>query len=149
MPKNTPNTIDDVMARVRQDGRSGCWEWTGARNDLGYGYVQFGGRNRRVHRVVYEHFVGAIGNGLVIDHLCRNRGCCNPSHLRAVTQAENMHAPGSLCVNVEKVAQTHCVHGHLFDDENTIIKSNGCRDCRRCGRDRTARYKARKRLDVA
>src|SRR3546814_8231358 len=27
---------------------------------------------------------------LVIDHLCRNRACCNPAHMEAVTRAENL-----------------------------------------------------------
>lgn len=31
-----------------------------------------------------------------------------------------------------KIAQTHCVHGHEFSFENTIIKSNGARQCRQC-----------------
>lgn len=34
------------------------------------------------HRVSYEHFIGQIPDGLEIDHLCRNRACCNPLHLR-------------------------------------------------------------------
>ena len=31
-----------------------------------------------------------------------------------------------------KANQTHCIHGHLFDSANTIIKSNGMRQCREC-----------------
>lgn len=33
-----------------------------------------------------------------------------------------------------KASQTHCVHGHKFTPSNTIIKSNGCRQCRECRR---------------
>lgn len=32
-------------------------------------------------------------------------------------------------------AQTHCIHGHEFTPENTIIKTNGCRACRECLRE--------------
>lgn len=33
-----------------------------------------------------------------------------------------------------KAAQTHCIHGHQFTPANTIIKSNGMRQCRECRR---------------
>ena len=32
---------------------------------------------------------GSIGDGLVIDHLCRNPRCVNPDHLEPVTTAVN------------------------------------------------------------
>lgn len=34
-----------------------------------------------------------------------------------------------------KARQTHCISGHEFTPENTIIKSNGCRQCRECRRE--------------
>jgi hypothetical protein len=39
--------------------------------------------------VYYEHHVGPIPDGLVIDHLCRVHNCVNPEHLEPVTPAEN------------------------------------------------------------
>ena len=67
----------------------GCWEWQGALND-GYGIVGRDGTTRRVHRVVYEALVGPIPNGMDLDHLCRNRRCCNVLHLEPVTRRENL-----------------------------------------------------------
>lgn len=84
-----------VRARLRREEH---WYWTGAltysRIDSGgYGQLstrQNGQRRRvRVHRFVYETLVGPIPDGLVIDHLCGVHLCCRPSHLEAVTLAEN------------------------------------------------------------
>ena len=40
--------------------------------------------------VIGEGAVGPIAEGMVVDHLCRNRACCNPSHMEIVTPVENV-----------------------------------------------------------
>lgn len=67
----------------------GCWEWQGELNRNGYGRVWVNGRRLMAHRVAYQLLVGDIEPGLVLDHLCRNRRCCNPEHLEPVTVREN------------------------------------------------------------
>jgi len=68
---------------------SGCWEWQGGRNQLGYGRVEWKGRRLYVHRLVFSLLDRPIPDGRVLDHLCRNRPCCNPAHLDLVTRTEN------------------------------------------------------------
>lgn len=72
-----------------------CSIFTGALND-GYAVVWIGSRTDQsarvvsAHRVVWEHFNGPVPDGLELDHLCRQRACCNPEHLEAVTKSENI-----------------------------------------------------------
>jgi len=117
---------------------SGCWEWSGAHFQA-TGYAIFNlpsesdgrWRPRTAHRVSYELFVGSIPDGLVIDHLCHNRGCVNPAHLEAVTQQVNVlrgEAPSATS------ARTNiCLKGHELTPENTYTKpGTNRRQCRIC-----------------
>ncbi len=47
---------------------------------------------RRVHRVVYEAFVGKIPKGLEIDHIDGNKHNNDITNLRAINRSENMLA---------------------------------------------------------
>ena len=68
-----------------------CWVWTGARYRKGYGQFKESGQRRRrgAHRLAYETLIGAIPEGLVSDHLCRNPPCVRPGHLEPVSNTVN------------------------------------------------------------
>ena len=69
----------------------GCWEWTASVRGYGnlYGQFRLGKRTVSAHRFAYELVVGEIPEGMVLDHLCRNTKCVNPSHLEPVLQRVN------------------------------------------------------------
>ena len=118
-----------------------CWIWRGSPNFGGYGFFE----DRMAHRWAYEHFVGPIPTDLTLDHLCRNRPCVNTSHLEPVTLRENiLRGNGS---SAHHARQTHCIHGHPFDEPNTCIwQRNGQpeRVCRACRNERLRQIRARK-----
>lgn len=114
-----------------------CWEWTGSystKNGLKtYGRFEC----RGAHIAFYELVVGPVPDGLILDHLCRNKGCVNPSHLEPVTALEN---------NRRANCRTSCSKGHLYDEQNTSYDKRGRKRCRACWREKArSRYADQRR----
>jgi hypothetical protein len=112
----------------------GCWEWTGSLNRNGYGWGQQrpGQPYRVMHRIMWEdRHDKPVPDGLQLDHLCRNRKCCNPDHLEPVTGSVNTDRQDH--ANRKKAA---CPKGHEYTDENTRVTSAGRRICKECDRER-------------
>ena len=123
-----------------------CWEWLGAKSPGGYGRFSWKGKCTVSHRVAYVALVGEVPKGLELDHLCRNRSCCNPQHLEPVSRSENVRRGDLVKVTLERhAAITHCPKGHEYTEENTYRHRNA-RYCRKChaDRERERRHRARK-----
>jgi len=137
---------EKMRGRIAPPDEKGCTIWLGARQSGGYGEVWLGGRDCMVHRVVVEAVRGPIPEGLVVDHLCRNPSCCNPDHLEAVSQKENVRRG---LLGVLHVVKTVCKRGHDKSDAYFSITKAGHkrRTCRVCNREqgREARRRSRAR----
>lgn len=80
----------------RRAGPFACWPWTGGRTGGGYGRVsiRLDGRWRGAgaHQVAHYLATGRWerrANGRLVRHLCHNRLCCNPRHLRGGSPLDN------------------------------------------------------------
>lgn len=127
-------------------GENGCILWTGFLDRDGYGQFVVDGRNVRVHRWSYEHHIGPIPDGLVIDHLCRNRACVNAKHMEPVTPLENTRrGVAPTAINARKTA---CKRGHVFTETNTVAVPGG-RACRTCRVEATRQWRARQKKEAS
>lgn len=56
-------------------------------NADGYIRLHRDGKAEMYHRTIYKkyHNIDEIPDGYEIDHICRERNCCNPEHLQLLT----------------------------------------------------------------
>lgn len=59
-------------------------------NKDGYFRKKIKGRATMYHRFIWEEVHGKIPSGYEINHLCKNRGCCNVEHLECITKEDHI-----------------------------------------------------------
>jgi hypothetical protein len=128
------------FAQQIEESATGCWEWTGSLTYQGYGQFTIERKNVRTHRLAYELAGGELDETLVLDHLCRNRACCNPAHLEQVDQRTNtLRGVGPSAAFAHR---NHCSAGHEYTEQNTR-RVGTYRFCRTCDREKARRLRAK------
>ncbi len=65
----------------------GCWEYKNIPKAGGYIWVSYNGKIYQSHRISF--FANKYYTNSHINHLCRNKKCCNPDHLEETTASKN------------------------------------------------------------
>jgi hypothetical protein len=66
-----------------------CFVWTGCKCRDGYGKIKIRGKPMLTHRFAFAVFKRALAGGEDVDHVCLNRACWNPAHLRTIARARH------------------------------------------------------------
>ena len=89
---NKEKRIEMMMRRTNKTGTivnpdlGYCWEWLGAKKE-GYGLYC----KTTTHRMSYTLFKGEIPKNSVVMHICDNRACLNPDHLKLGSIQDNIN----------------------------------------------------------
>lgn len=67
----------------------GCHIWTGSLDTGGYGCFNVNRKTMTTHRLAYGIAYGDFDESMHVDHICHNRACVNPGHLRLTTRRQN------------------------------------------------------------
>jgi hypothetical protein len=87
-PRNTPEKFWRKVDRT--GGPDSCWVWLAGRNKNDYGVFNINRRQYIASRLAFEFSGGELKLGLMVLHTCDNPPCCNPKHLVAGTNLDNV-----------------------------------------------------------
>lgn len=90
---SVPERVAERAYTKQVVNEAGCWVST--YSVASHGYAQIGWKTEGsrhmvlAHRASWTHVNGQVPIGMTLDHLCKNRRCVNPAHLRLLSNYEN------------------------------------------------------------
>lgn len=134
------SNFERFYKKVNKNGPNGCWEWTAGITKFGYGKFTYT-PSFKIKKTIFAHRFALMLAGiqlnpeLVVDHICKNRKCVNPEHLRQVTHRQN-NVDFSDSPPAKMAKRTHCpkCNRELIPENlvQWIYKKHGWRHCRSC-----------------
>lgn len=139
MPRWTMTLEERFWSKVDRRGPDECWPWMACLSPGGYGRFNITtGRAINAHRMAHQlHHGITVAPTDDVDHLCFNRSCCNPGHLRALPASDNRR-------RTRPALATHCPRGHEYDESRN--GTTGRRYCRACCTEREVQRTIRRRI---
>lgn len=110
-----------IFSRIVIDPDTHCWEWYGMATACGYGRVRYKGKTELTHRFMYAWLVEPLPRGRsrgspVLDHeTCNFPPCCNPSHMKLVSNRENS-LRSRMNPIIDNAGKRFCLRGHPLPD---------------------------------
>ena len=126
-------------------------------NDLGYSpsNCKWSTRTEQQRNQRWTAFIEVDGERHRLIDITEHTGCKRDTILKRVKAGMSMSdilsgvplpRRGRFSAGLDGKHMTHCIHGHEFTSENTLITTRGKRSCKACQRARVAKHRAAKKL---
>lgn len=141
MTEQHERLLEILKDKTEIDPETGCYLYTGSKNNDGYGQIQFEHMTMRTHKIgiyLQLNLDPMLPYGPQVNHKCSNKHCWNPEHVYIGDQQEN-HSDAMRArthTSIQSKSKTHCPNGHEYTEDNTHIDKRGCRRCRKCNAER-------------
>ena len=100
-----------------------CWQWTGAKNPVGYGLAVFEDRVQPAHRVCWKLEFGECEPEAFLDNKCGNKSCVRTAHWEISVRRKSK--PGEV-----RVSPFTCTTPNCDKPSVTMTVAGLCDSCR-------------------